>query len=198
MSFARVRALIVASILLILTLTVVTYTVVSDSQRDHAFGSQCPAGWPTVDMTFKRTDEIKIKVLNATERPGLADSVGTEFTNRTLRVLGKGNSKVAVDGVALLRYGPAAVGSAHVVGAYFLNAAELEYAPARTDDVVDVLIGSDFKQLATQTEFSASIAELAAVGQPKVPPRSCRRGNHPAAMDAPGNGETSILAKTED
>jgi hypothetical protein len=147
-------------------------------------------------MTFKRKDEIKIKVLNATERPGLADSVGTEFANRTLRVVGKGNSKVAVDGVALLRYGPAAVGSAYVVGAYFLNAAELEYAPARTGDVVDVLIGSDFKQLATQTEFSASIAELAAVGQPTLPPRSCRRGNNPAAMDAPGNGETSILATT--
>lgn len=187
MSFAQVRALIVVGILVILTLTAVTYTVVSDSQRSDAADSACPAGWPTVDMTLKPNEQIKIKVLNATNRPGLADSVGTEFANRTLRVVGKGNSKVAVDGVALLRYGPAAVGSAHVIGAYFLNTAELEYEPARTGDVVDVLVGNDFKQLATQTEFNVSIAELAAVGRPTLPPGSCGPGNNPTTMDAPEN-----------
>ncbi|MEV4536725.1 LytR C-terminal domain-containing protein [Asanoa sp. NPDC049518] len=147
----------------------------SDSQRGRAAGPACPAGWPTVDLTFKRNEEIKVNVWNATERPGLADAVATDLTYRSVRVVAEGNAKIAVDGVVLLRYGPAAVGSAHVVGAHFLNAAELRYEPTRTDDVVDVLIGAGFKQLATRTEFSASIAELAAAGRPALPPRSWRR-----------------------
>jgi hypothetical protein len=89
--------------------------VVSDSQRGDAVDSPCPAGWPTVDLTFKPNDET------------------------------------------------------------------------RTGDVVDVLVGNDFKPLATRTEFNASIAELAAVGRPTLPPRSCRPGNHPTAVDAPEN-----------
>ncbi|WP_176985072.1 LytR C-terminal domain-containing protein [Asanoa ishikariensis] len=163
----------IASILLILTLTVTTYALLNDSQRGRAVGAQCPAGWPTVDLTFKQNDELKVKVWNATDRPGLADAVATDFTHRTVRVLAEGNAKIAVDGVALLRYGPAAVGDAHVIGAYFLNTAEMGYEATRTDDVVDVLVGNEFKQLATQTEFSVSIAELAAAGQPTLPPRSC-------------------------
>ena len=70
----------------------------------------------------------------------------------------------------MLRYGPKSVGSAHLLKAYFLNEAEAEYNPARTDDIVDVVIGDSFKQLATTTEVNQALVELAS---PELPPESC-------------------------
>ncbi len=60
-----------------------------------------------------------------------------------------------------------------MIRAYFLDEAKTEYDPARTDDVVDVVIGDEFKQLATTTEVNQSLVELASLGEPKLPPQSC-------------------------
>jgi hypothetical protein len=40
----------------------------------------------------------------------------------------------------------------------------------RTTDVVDIVIGAEFQQLATSTEVNQS---LAALGEPEVPPGAC-------------------------
>jgi hypothetical protein len=173
MTFARVRALVVVSALAVLAIAFVVYALVDDSQKGRTLAAQCPAGWPVVDLTLKKAEDIKINVLNATDTPGLAETVGSNFANRKFQVLKKSNSKTAVDKVALLRFGPKAVSSAHVIRAYFLDEAKTEYDPARTDDVVDVLIGENFKQLATQTEVNQSLVELAAAGEPKLPAQSC-------------------------
>jgi hypothetical protein len=173
MTFARVRALVVVSALAVLAVAFVVYALVDDSQKGRTLAAQCPAGWPVVDLTLKKAEDIKINVFNATDKVGLAESVGSDFANRKFQVLKKTNSKTAVPKVALLRFGPKAVSSAHVIRAYFLDEAKPEYDPARTDDVVDVLIGDDFKQLATSTEVNQSLVELAAAGEPKLPAQSC-------------------------
>lgn len=173
MTFARVRALVVVGVLAVLAVAFVVYALVDDSQKGRTLAAQCPEGWPVVDLTLKKSEDIKINVFNATDKPALAESVASDFANRKFKVLKKANSKTAVDNVALLRYGPKAVAGAHVIRAYFLDEAKTEYDPARKDDVVDVLIGEKFKQLATSTEVNQSLVELAAGGEPKLPPQSC-------------------------
>ena len=89
---------------------------------------------------------------------------GDDFKNRKFKVQKKGNdNRRPSSGVAVIRYGPKAVGAAQLLKAYFLNEAEAEYDPKRTDDVVDVVIGDSFQQLATTTEVNQSLVEL---GQP--------------------------------
>ena len=72
--------------------------------------------------------------------------------------------------MAVLRYGPKAVGSAHLLKAYFLDEAEPEYDPNREDDIVDVVIGNSYQQLATTTEVNQALGEL---GAPKLPAGTC-------------------------
>jgi hypothetical protein len=123
-------------------------------------------------VALRKPKNIKIRVYNATNRPGLADTVSTEFKNRGFQTQKPRDSKKAVDAVARLRFGPKAVGSAHLIRAYFLALPRenLQYDPKSKSDVVDVVIGSEFLQLATTTEVNQS---LAAMGEPALPPGAC-------------------------
>ncbi len=106
MTFARVRALVVVSALAVLAVAFVVYALVDDSQKGRTLAAQCPEGWPVVDLTLKKSEDIKINVFNATDAVGRAESVGSDFANRKFQVLKKGNSKTAVDEVALSASGP--------------------------------------------------------------------------------------------
>jgi hypothetical protein len=170
MTFARVRALIVVGVLALLGLGFVGFALAKDSQSGTVTTQACPEGWPQVDLELRPADEVKINVLNATDKPNLANRVADDFTNRKFKVQKKGNDKKGLDKVAALRFGPKAYSSAHLLRAYFLDEAVVEYDPAREDDVVDVVIGDDFKQLATTTEVNQSLVEIKA---PVLPPQSC-------------------------
>jgi hypothetical protein len=124
------------------------------------------------NLALPAVNTVKINVYNATDQAGLATQIGENFVNRGFEVLERGDDPLGreVEGVAVLRYGPLAVGSAHVLQAYFLTSAEPEFDIARADDVVDVVIGGQFRQLATETEVRQSIAAL---GNPDPPPGTC-------------------------
>lgn len=170
MSFARVRALVVVGLLAVLAVIFVAVAVVRDSQSEAGAAKSCPDGWPLADVTLRETNEVKINVLNATDEAGRASSVADDFRNRKFQVKKVGNAPKGVDEVAVLRYGPKGVGSAHLLRAYFLDNAETEYDPKRTDDTVDVVLGDAFQQLATTTEVNQSLGDL---GSPIAPPGSC-------------------------
>ncbi|RKN26311.1 LytR family transcriptional regulator [Micromonospora sp. WP24] len=170
MSFARVRALVVVGLLAILALVFVVVAVVRDSQGNAGTAKSCPDGWPLADVTLRETKDVKINVLNATDEVGRAGSVADDFRNRKFQVKKVGNAPKGVDDVAVLRFGPKGVGSAHLLRAYFLDNAELDYDAKRTDDTVDVVLGSAFQQLATTTEVNQSLGDL---GSPAAPPGSC-------------------------
>ncbi|RFS47707.1 LytR family transcriptional regulator [Micromonospora craniellae] len=170
MSFARVRALVVVGMLAVVALVFVVVALVKDTQGNAGSAQGCPEDWPRADVTLRERKDVRIKVLNATDRPGLAASVGDEFRNRDFQVQKEGNQKKQVDDVAVLRYGPKGVGSAHLLRAYFLNAAAYEYDATREDDVVDVILGNGFRQLATTTEVNQSLGDL---GSPVAPPMTC-------------------------
>jgi len=172
MSFARVRALVVVGVLTMVALVFIVIALVRDTQSGADTAAGCPDGYKLADVRLREPKDVKINIYNATNSPGLASNVASDFRNRKFQVLKADNDpqKKGVDSVAVLRYGPKAVGSWHLLRAYFLNEAEPEYDPNRDTDVVDVVIGSGFKQLATITEVNQA---LAALGQPELPDETC-------------------------
>ncbi len=171
MSFARVRALVVVGVLAVAAVVFVVVALVRDTQGDAVAGGGCPDGSVMANVTLPDDPEqVTVRVFNGTKTPGLADSVTNEFKNRRFQTQKPTENKKKVDGVAVMRYGPEAVGSAWLLRAYFLNQADVQYDAKRKGAVVDVVIGSGFQQLATTTEVNQSLVEL---GEPEVPLGAC-------------------------
>jgi hypothetical protein len=171
MSFARVRALVVVGVLAVAAIVFVVVALVRDKQADNANGANCPDGAPLADVRLPDDPaEVTLKVLNGTNRAGLADSVSNEFKNRRFTVQSPGKSKTKYKGVAEIRYGPDAVGRAQLVQAYFLAQSNLVYNAKRKGPVIEIVIGSQFQSLATTTEVNQSLVEI---GEPTLPPGAC-------------------------
>lgn len=172
MTFARVRSLVIVGTLAVVALVMIVVALVRDTQSGTANpAAKCKEGYVLANIALREPKDIKIRVFNATNRPGRARSVADDFRNRKFQVLTIGNVKSGADDVAVLRYGPKGVGSAHLLRAYFLDEATPQYDAKRKDDVVDVIIGSAFQQLATTTEVHQSLVELG--GRPELPPGTC-------------------------
>jgi hypothetical protein len=174
MTFARIRALIFVGLLFIIAAVAVVVTLDKDTQSKAHTGAGCPVGMVPADLVMPdHRKDIKLNVYNGTKTPGLANKVGEEFKNREFDVLKEATApgnKVYTD-VAVIRYGPKTVGRAWLLSAYFLGNADMTgFDIKRTDDVVDVIIGTGFQQLATTTEVNQSIAQL---GPPQLPPGTC-------------------------
>jgi hypothetical protein len=163
MSFARVRALVVVGVLAVAAVVFVVVALVASGG--------CPDGSVMANVTLPDDAQgVTVKVLNGTDQPGLADNVTNEFKNRRFKTQKPDEAKKKVDGVAIMTYGPEAVGSAWLLRAYFLNQADTQYDAKRKGTVVDIAIGSQFQQLATTTEVNQSLVEL---GEPVLPPGAC-------------------------
>ncbi|BBH64201.1 hypothetical protein ACTI_08860 [Actinoplanes sp. OR16] len=181
MSFARVRALVLVGVLAVAAVVFVVVALVRDSQGDLADGSDCPAGAPMADILLPDDPaEVTVKVLNGTSRAGLAESVSNEFKNRRFTVKEPAKSKSKFKQVAEIKYGPATVGKAQLLRAYFLAQSKMTYDAKRKGDVIDVVIGDQFQQLATTTEVNQSLVEI---GEPDLPPGSCLKPAAEAAED---------------
>lgn len=161
MHMARIRALAIVGTLTIAGAVLVIVTFNRDKQHDGPVAQSCPAGYVMVNATLPKFEsEVKINVFNATNTPHLAADVSSDFANRKFVVVKTGDEKQRQpDKVAVLRFGPKAVGASYLLKAYFLNYAVDEFDIKRKDDVVDVVIGGKFKTLATQTEMRQSIAQ---------------------------------------
>ncbi|GAA0551406.1 hypothetical protein GCM10010172_37130 [Paractinoplanes ferrugineus] len=171
MSFARVRALVVVGVLAVAAVIFVITALVRDTQGGATAGDDCPADAPLADVTLPDDPaEVTVKVFNGTSTAGLADSVTNEFKNRRFTVQKPDESKTKFKGVALIRYGPDSVGRAQLLRAYFLAQSKMEYNAKRKGALIDIVIGSQFRQLATTTEVNQSLVE---VGEPTVPPGAC-------------------------
>jgi len=174
MSFARVRALVVISALTIAAIIFVVFAMVRDSQSGPATAAGCPDGFVLANIALPESKDVKIKVFNGSGIFGQADRVADDFRNRRFQVAPVNkktdNATKAVNGVAVLRYGPEAVGASHLLRAYFLDEATTEYQRQRKGAVVDVIIGTEFQQLGTTTEVNQSIGAL---GNPPLPPGAC-------------------------
>jgi hypothetical protein len=171
MSFARVRALVVVAALTVAAIIFVVIALVRDSQTGATTADGCPDGFVMANIRLPEPKEVKIKIFNGSGVPGLGKQVAEDFRNRKFQVDQKADTSTkAVKGIAVLRFGPQAVGSAHLLRAYFLDEAEWRYDRNHKGDVVDVIIGTDFQQLGTTTEVNQSIGTL---GKPPLPEGAC-------------------------
>jgi hypothetical protein len=171
MSFARVRALVVVGVLAVAAVVFVITALARDTQGGTTTGENCPPGAPLADMQLPDDPaEVTVKIFNGTNKAGLADSVTNEFKNRRFVTQKPAESKTKYKGVAEIRFGPDSVGKAQLLRAYFLAQSKMTYNPKRKGAVIDIVVGNEFRQLATTTEVNQSLVE---VGEPTLPPGSC-------------------------
>lgn len=171
MGFTRLRAYLVLGVLAVAATVVVIVAVVRDSQGDASASSGCPAGTTMVNLTLpKEAGQVKLRVLNGTKTAGLAGQVSGEFKDRGFVMQPAKESKSKFSEVALIQFGPKSVGAAQWIRAYFLGEAKPDYNAKRTTDVIDIVIGAKYRELATFTEVNQSMAQI---GVATLPPGTC-------------------------
>lgn len=162
--------MVVAGALAVVAAVLVVVALARDSQGGTVAGG-CPDGAVMADLTLPdHTQQVTVKVYNGSGNPGLARDVTDDFRNRRFTTEKPAENRNKVGDVAVIRYGPEAVGKAWLVRAYLLNQAGVQYDAGRKGTVVDVVVGEDFRQLATYTEVSQALIEL---GEPELPPGAC-------------------------
>jgi len=171
MSLTRVRALVLVSALVICAVVLVVLAIVRDKQSTASYGAgACPPNTvPIQTKPLPDENTIKLNVYNGTNRAGLAAAVAEDFKSRKFTI-GKVKDTKAYKNIALIQYGPKEVAAASVVNAYFLGHADLQFNIKRTDDVIDVTLGGQYRALGTPTDVHAAIAQL---GNPSPPPGTC-------------------------
>jgi LytR cell envelope-related transcriptional attenuator len=173
MTFARIRALIFVAVLFVTAGVVVIMAITRDTQTQPIHVNACPSGLVPAKVKMPERNEVTINVYNGTKIVGLAQKVGAEFANRGFHVdkMATAPGNKIYDEIALITYGPDAVGAGWLVSAYFLvDQATMDFQLKRKGAQVDVIIGTRFQQLATTTEVNQSIAAL---GNPDLPPGTC-------------------------
>ncbi|GAA0532475.1 hypothetical protein GCM10010172_11550 [Paractinoplanes ferrugineus] len=109
---------------------------------------------------------VQIRVLDGGAPAGLVDATVSGLRTREFKVL-RGATSAQPVGVAVLRYGPAAIGAAALVRAEVVGEAGMQFEPGRPDATVDLVLGPAFTRLASPTEINQN---LATVGRPSAPP----------------------------
>jgi hypothetical protein len=175
MSFARVRALAVVGLLVVAAAVFVTIALVKDRQTGSATANECAQDAVVVNNRLPEEKQVNLNVFNATSKPGLAGEITNDFASRGFKATVQNAApnppaKKANEKVAIIRFGPKAVGAAWLVRAYFLDKSTDEFDKNRQDDKVDVILGARFQQLPTVTEVKQSIGAL---GNPELPEGTC-------------------------
>jgi hypothetical protein len=130
------------------------------SRADPAPASQAPVCGvrQTTPSALPKPNGVQLRVYNATDRSGLARSMGGELKKRGFAVLATANDPVnsvrQIQGVGEIRHGPAGLGRALLLSTMFPG---MKLLPDdRSDGVVDVVLGPAFKRMATTKEAAAA------------------------------------------
>jgi hypothetical protein len=105
---------------------------------------------------------INLRVLNATDTAGLAQTVATALQERGFVVDEVGNDSTGreVTGVGELRHGPRGADAAEYVRLFVPGAGD--FLDTRATAQVDVVVGPEFSTLATAEEVAAALAPATA------------------------------------
>jgi hypothetical protein len=190
MSLARARAVAIVGTLVLAAVIVVVMAVVKDKQSSASYANGgCQPGEVKVHVKpLPEPGQIKVNVYNGTGQanpdpksakktpiigniPGLAGQVADDLRNRGFIVGTVAERPEGYTGGAKLSYGPKALAGASVVRAQFVGQDDPNgFTLKRTDDSVDIVLGSAFKELGSKTEVNQKIAQL---GNPTPPPGTC-------------------------
>lgn len=109
---------------------------------------------------------VELRVFNATDTPGLAQTVATTLQSRGFVVTEIANDsssrRADVAGVGELRFGARGADVARYVGLYLPGAGT--YRDTRTTAVVDVVIGPEFTELAGAEQVAAALVPAESTG----------------------------------
>ena len=172
MSLARVRALAVLGVLVLIALVSVVWAIVGDDQGPAKTASACGSIDAKKQVAVPPPKSVRLRIYNATDRGGLARQVGAQFSRRGFTVIKTDNDpqREVVTGTAQLRYGPAGAGAAQLLRAYVIKAQPV--IDDRTDATVDLVIGASYtdKDITPANQIKAQLERL---GPPPTPSVSC-------------------------
>lgn len=103
--------------------------------------------------------DITLRVLNGSDAAGKASEVETTLKSRGFTVSEIGNASSSVDGVGQLVYGARGAQIAQFMTLYLPGATLTQ--DTRATEIVDVVLGSKFKALASQDDVDGSLSAAA-------------------------------------
>jgi hypothetical protein len=171
MSLARVRALVVLGLLVLMAAVAAGWAIAKDSETVARHTSPC-AGTTLPFSTTVPADPatVRVNVYNATSRAGLANTVADELRTRRFTVGKIGNDPLqqTVEDVAQIRYGPRGAGAAQLVRAWLPGSAPT--LDKRADKTVDLVLGLRYEGFTTPADHELESKRL---GAPTPPRGTC-------------------------
>ncbi len=161
---ARLRAAIILLLLIAGGAAAVWWTLRADQRVTAHAGQPTACGTPSPAAALPR-----VRVLNSTNRPGLATAVADLLRARGFTVTDVGNDPHAVAGPAELRYGPHGLAAARTVLGVVPGAARRPDTRRGAD--VDLVLGNRFSRLAPAPPTPRLTASPMADSTPS--PRPC-------------------------
>lgn len=163
------------------------FTTISPSPTVDATAPPCvPADTRPVPY-----GDIEVNVFNATSRAGLAGSTADLLGQRGFAIASTDNYGLRLRGTARIGFGAQGIAKAYTLAAHFPGA-ELVY-DGRTDDVVDVALGTSFAELLPLDEVPLTADEPLEGAPGCVPLADAVPGPAPtptsSADDAPGKAD---------
>ncbi|WP_328475440.1 LytR C-terminal domain-containing protein [Actinoplanes sp. NBC_00393] len=159
-------------------LTIATPGSVPSATTDAATGGDPHCGTVPVNLEMPDGPEtVALRIFNGTTQAGVDEQVTQSLRERSFAQARSAGTAAAVPGpeIAVLRYGPRAVGPAGLLAAYFPGPVAEQFDPAREDSAVDVIVGPGFRRLAASTEVNQALVQAG----PATVPEQClpRTGN---------------------
>ncbi len=156
--------------LVLLAAAAVAYWLTRDD-TPTLVAAPCPTPSARPSVTLPQPQHVRLRLLNGTPRNGLATTLGQQLAARGFVVLSAGNASAALAGPSQVTYGAGAETAARVVSSHVLGSVVLR-APAAPPGTVTVVLGGDFRRLATPAEATAAQRAVTPLAS-ALPTRSC-------------------------
>lgn len=139
----------------------VWWKVLKKDETSAAADNQCVAASALSTDPAKAVKEVKLRVYNASETPGLAQQVSTEFGIRGFTIDATANDPAEreITGIGEIRFGPKGELAAQLVLANLPGLTEM-LDESRADAVVELALGPSYAGMVPPDQASKAVAEL--------------------------------------
>jgi hypothetical protein len=153
--------LIFLLVLALAALGVWWYVLRQETQEAEQQAEACASASESAPPTTLDPAAVNLRVFNATDTAGLAQTVATALEERgyVIDEVANDSSGREVTGVGELRHGPRGTDAADYVRLYIPGAGD--YLDTRATAQVDVVVGPEFTTLASADEVAAALAPAA-------------------------------------